>query len=282
MTQILNPNPLARYFRKPAIYIRLPSNGEYWPQGSLTLPENRELPVYPMTAADEITYRTPDALFNGQATVDVIQSCVPAIRNAWDMPATDTYSVLISMRIASYGHEMELTTTCPSCSTTHDFGLDLRDVINNLGQPDFGQPVTLGEVQIYFRPMNYRDQNDISMMQFENNKLVEQVTQSDITDPDKLNHMAVIMRRLTELQMKTVLVSTSCIKIPDATITDRAHIEEYLRNCDTKSFAEIRNRLLSYKGQGDPKPVHIACDSCKHEYNQAIEFDQSLFFVPAS
>ncbi|MFZ9751439.1 MAG: hypothetical protein ACO3CN_04985, partial [Candidatus Nanopelagicales bacterium] len=63
MAQISNTNPLARYFRKPAIYIRLPSNGEYWPTGSIEMPENRELPVYPMTAADEITYRTPDALF---------------------------------------------------------------------------------------------------------------------------------------------------------------------------------------------------------------------------
>lgn len=282
MPQILNPNPLARYFRKPAIYIRLPSNGDYWSQGALAMPENQELPVYPMTAADEITYRTPDALFNGQATVDVIQSCIPAIRNAWGMPATDTYSVLISMRIASYGNEMDLTTTCPSCSTTQDFALDLRDVLANIGRPDFSQPATIGEVEIYFRPMSYRDQNDIGMMQFENNKLVEQITQSDITEPDKLSQMAVVMRRLTDLQMKTVLVSTACVKIPDATITDRAHIEEYLKNCDSKSFTEIRNRLMSYKGQGDPKPVRIACDSCRHEYNQAVEFDQSLFFAPAS
>ena len=53
------------------------------------MPENRELPVYPMTAIDEITYRTPDALFNGQAVVNVIHSCVPNIKNAWEIPGTD-------------------------------------------------------------------------------------------------------------------------------------------------------------------------------------------------
>jgi hypothetical protein len=282
MPQILNPNPLARYFRKPAIYIRLPSNGDYWPPGALVMPENGELPVYPMTAADEITYRTPDALFNGQATVDVIQSCVPAIRNAWGMPAMDTYSILVSLRIASYGHDMDMTTTCPSCNTQQDFAIDLRTVLTTIDRPDFSQPVNLDEVEIYFRPMSYRDQNDISMMQFENNKLVEQITQTDIADPDKMTQMAIVLRRLTDLQMKTVLHSTAAIKIPDATITDRAHIEEYYKNCDTRAFTELRNRQLDHKGKGNPKPVHISCDSCKHEYDQAIEFDQSLFFASAS
>ena len=31
---------------------------------------------------DEITFKTPDALLNGQATVDVIQSCIPNIKDA--------------------------------------------------------------------------------------------------------------------------------------------------------------------------------------------------------
>ena len=40
-----------------------------------------ELPVSPMTAMDEIKFKTPDALMNGQGVVDVIQSCIPDIKN---------------------------------------------------------------------------------------------------------------------------------------------------------------------------------------------------------
>lgn len=58
-------NPLQQYFRRPAIYIKLPSDGRYYSDGILSMPENHELPVYPMTAIDEITAKTPDALFNG-------------------------------------------------------------------------------------------------------------------------------------------------------------------------------------------------------------------------
>ena len=52
-------NPLSQYFRQPAIYIKLPSQGSYYPPGALEMPENGEIPVFPMTAIDEITYRTP-------------------------------------------------------------------------------------------------------------------------------------------------------------------------------------------------------------------------------
>ena len=50
--------------------ISLPSGGEsYGPEDIEWPDEGKELPVYPMTAIDEITTKTPDALFNGSAMV---------------------------------------------------------------------------------------------------------------------------------------------------------------------------------------------------------------------
>jgi len=141
-------NPLKQFFRQPAIYLRLPSGGEFWPDGSLDMPSNQELPVFPMTAIDEITYRTPDALYNGQAVVSVIQSCIPAIRDAWKMPTTDLNAALVAIRIASYGHEMEMTTTCPSCNTDSEYGLDLRQILDKLKTGDFHKTLEHGDLVI--------------------------------------------------------------------------------------------------------------------------------------
>ena len=69
---MISNNPLKQYFRQPAIYVRLPSGGQHYPPGAINMPPNGELPVFPMTAMDEITYRTPDALFNGSAVISVI------------------------------------------------------------------------------------------------------------------------------------------------------------------------------------------------------------------
>ena len=130
-------NPLNHYFRQPAIYVQLPSDGQFWPPGSLTMPENHELPVMPMTAIDEITYRTPDALFNGQAVVSVIQSCCPSIKNAWHCPVVDIDTLLTAIRIASYGHELELATYCPKCDHEDEYHIDLRAIMAGLRLPDY-------------------------------------------------------------------------------------------------------------------------------------------------
>ena len=62
-------NPLAKHFRQPILYLKLPSNGRWYPEGSVELPVTGEIPVYAMTARDEITLKTPDALMNGTSTV---------------------------------------------------------------------------------------------------------------------------------------------------------------------------------------------------------------------
>ena len=109
MTQPSNTpqsNPLAKHFRQPALYVKLTSNGSFWPDGSLDLPVTGEIPIYPMTTKDEITLRTPDALINGTSVVKVIESCAPNIKDAWKMPTVDVDSTLIAIRIASYGPKM--------------------------------------------------------------------------------------------------------------------------------------------------------------------------------
>ena len=47
-------NPLKQYFRRPAIYLKLPSGSKGYAPGVVNITESGELPVYPMTAIDEI------------------------------------------------------------------------------------------------------------------------------------------------------------------------------------------------------------------------------------
>ena len=125
-------NPLAGYMRQPKIYIRLASGGAYWPQGSISIPENGELAVYSMTAKDELTFKTPDALMNGQAVVDVIQSCVPAIKDAWKCPNIDLDLILVAIRIATYGETMEITHRVPKIDEEVTHQIDLRVLLDQL------------------------------------------------------------------------------------------------------------------------------------------------------
>ena len=130
MTNI-EPNPLMKHIRQPKIYIKLPSGGKYWPKGAVEIPETGELPVLPMTARDEITFKTPDALINGQATVDVIQSCIPDIKNAWEIPSIDLDVILIAIRRASYGDSLEMSHKIPGTAIDKDYALDLIQIYDS-------------------------------------------------------------------------------------------------------------------------------------------------------
>ena len=277
-----NANPLKQYFRQPAVYLRLPSDGQFWPQGSLEMPANKELPVLPMTAIDEITYRTPDALFNGQAVVNVIQSCIPNIRDAWSMPAVDTNAILVAIRIASYGHELELSTKCPSCETESEYGVDLRSVLDGVRPPEFSKPTVFGDLEINFRPMDYKTQNDTNQVQFEQQQQIQAIQYSDITDDEKIAALNASLKKITELTIDALKWSIASIRTPNALVTEPEYIQEFLTNCDSKIYNQIRDRIIALRQDSELKPLHIQCSNCQHEYKQELSLDQTSFFAPAS
>ena len=213
-------NPLSQYFRQPSIYIKLPSQGQNYPTGTLDMPVNGELPVYPMTAIDEITYRTPDALFNGQATVNVIQSCVPAIRDAWVVPSIDLDTILIAIRIASYGHDMEFSTTCPKCNDTSDRKLDLRSVLDSLRGADYSKHINFGDLEIYFRPLNYKHLHDNNQLQFEQQKLLQVIPDESVSEADKMTALTAAFKKLTEFTVLSLALSISGVMSPQAVVSE--------------------------------------------------------------
>ena len=280
MTQ--SPNPLKAFFRQPAIYLKLPSNGSFWPEGSVEFPHNRELPVYPMTAVDEITYRTPDALFSGQSVVDVVESCVPAIKHAWDMPYIDVNSILIGIRIASYGHAMEVSTVCTNCNHEDDFELDLRNVLNQLQTPDYTKKVEHGDLEIIFRPMTYEEQNKNNLEQYEQQRMISMIPASDLPDEEKIVRMAEVMKNITKLTVRALKTSIAAVRTPSAVVTDSDHIEEFLSNCDRTVFNIVRDQVIALRQANELKPLSLVCTECGTKYDQQLSLDMANFFVPAS
>ena len=278
----MSNNPLRQYFRQPAIYIRLPSKGQFYPQGAINLPPTGELPVYPMTAIDEITYRTPDALFNGQATVNVLSSCVPDIQDHWSTPAMDIDTLLIAVRIASYGHDMEFATTCPVCNDTTERSIDLRTMLDALRAPDYAAHVSHGDLSIYFRPLNYKNLNDNSALQYEQQKLLQVIPDSTISEADKMTALTQAFKSLTEITIRSLAISITAIKTPQALVSEPAHIEEFLKNCERDLFNQIRDHVLRLREQSELQPLKLECTACNHQYQQALTLDMASFFAPAS
>ena len=278
---MLPNNPLTQYFRQPAIYIRLPSGGKFYPPGTLQMPPNNELPVLPMTSVDEITYRTPDALFNGTATVNVIKSCVPSIRDPWVMPSTDIDAVLVGIRIASYGHEMEIGTTCPACNTADEISVDLRRVNDMISVGNYDQVLNIGDLEIYFKPITYRTVNQNNQVQLEQQQAM-QLINSDADEKIKIDQLNKSIAVINETTLNTVAQSIAAIKTPQAMVTETEFIVDFLKNCDSKKFNQLRDYVIGLKQASEVKPLDLTCKECSHKYKQAFTLDLSSFFEDAS
>jgi hypothetical protein len=278
----MSNNPLTQYFRQPAIYVKLPSNGEHYTPGALNMPVNRELPVYPMTAIDEITYRTPDALFNGNAVVNVIKSCIPNIVDPWAIPAMDVDTILVAIRIASYGHTMEVSTTCPHCQNEDDYGMDLRIMLERMQAPDYSTPVATGDLEIFFKPMTYKNLNDNNQRQFEEQKILETLPGVEMPNEQRMSALSAALMKITEITVHALSQSIAAVKTPDALVSDPEHIEDMLKHCDRRLFAKIRDHIINIKSQAEIQPMSLKCAACEKEYQQAVTLDMTSFFEDAS
>jgi hypothetical protein len=278
----MNSNPLSQYFRQPAIFIRLPSNGKFYPPGTLEPTVNNEYPVLPMTTLDEITYRTPDALFNGSALVSVIQSCVPNIKNAWAMPSMDIDSVLVAVRIATYGHELDVTSECPACTEENSYGVDLRLIMDGIATPNYQDSMKIGDLEVFFCPMNYKQMNDNSMQQFEDQKAMQILQASDSDDNAKLKQLGEVLKKITTVTTNALAQNIALVKTPQAQVTDANHINEWLANCDRNMFNKIRDYIIDNKRLSELPALDVKCADCSHDYKQPFTLDMSNFFVGAS
>jgi hypothetical protein len=278
----MSNNPLTQYFRQPAIYIKLPSRGEHYPPGTIELPVNGELPVYPMTAVDEITYRTPDALYNGQAVVNVIQSCVPNIKDGWAVPTQDVDTLLIAIRIASYGHSMEVETTCPACKEEANYGVDLRRMLDQIKSPNYAESLKYRDMEIFFKPMSYRNLNDNNAMQFEEQRILALLPNTEVPDAEKMSALSGALKKITEITVRALSQSIGAVKTPTALVSEPEYIEEMLKQCDRQLFNAIRDHIINIKGEAEIQPLKFKCVKCSHDYDQQITLDMTSFFADAS
>jgi hypothetical protein len=268
----MNANPLKQYFRRPEIYLKLPSGGEFYPAGSIDLPDNKELPIYPMTAIDEITSKTPDALFNGTAVVDIIRSCIPNIKDPWSIPIIDLDPILVAIRAASNGAMLDIDSQCPKCNE------DLIGLLSNLTAGNYDEVVQVNELTFKFIPFSYKEINNINMAQFEIEQAIRKL--DNITDDDaRQAESSVVLKKLNNLSMELIAESIESITTPASIVNEKEYILDFLKNCDRKSFEQLRTTAVKLRESSQLKPLDVKCIHCSHEYQQKLTLNVSDFFA---
>ena len=272
-------NPLAKHFRQAEVHFKLPSKGKYWPEGSLDMPVTGELPVYPMTSKDEIILKTPDALMNGSSVATVIQSCCPNIKDPWMTPAVDVDALLIAIRIASYGNEMEITCTCPACNDVSDYEINLPAILDTIKCPDYSKPVEAGGLKIHLKPQCYKDVERAAQIKFQEQQLLRTITNENLPDTEKAKRFDQHLSSFVDLSIESLASSTSGITDGDGvTVTKKEFIVEFYKNCDAKIIKQV-NTALTELAMQDVQKQTVTCPSCNHQYDASVEFNAANFFA---
>ena len=192
-------NPLASLMRQPKLYIKLPSKGQYWPKGSLASAPNDELPVYSMTAKDEIMLKNPNAMATGQAVVNVIQSCIPAITSAWECPNIDMDTVLIAIRIATYGSTMKSSVTVDD--VINEVDVDLNAVIDQIyTNATWAEQLPLDNgLIVHIKPLPYKAVIKAANESIETQKIMNIVNDNKLSEDEKLLRCQLILKEAKEI-----------------------------------------------------------------------------------
>ena len=280
----IEQNPLRKYFRQPKVYITLPSRGKFYPEGVLNMPETGELPVFAMTAKDELIIKTPDALLNGQATVDVIKSCIPNITNPWLMPSVDLDACLVAIRIATYGEKLDITTKVPVLGEEREFSVDLRQILNKLVTPEYENILKLNDINVELKPLSYKEFTNSNLKTFEEQRIFSLVNDDNMDDSEKLSRFSESFKKLTDLTVNMLSKSIAKIQIGDDEITSQSHIEEFVDNVDKEFFKGITDHLEQQRKKFAIEPIKVKSNEedvaagVPEEWEVPVTFDQSNFF----
>ena len=283
LSEKIMTNPLIQAYRKPALYINLPSGGKYYnPAPKLSV--DNELAVYAMTAKDELITKTPDALFNGEATVSLIRSCCPDIPNPTQIPVNDLMVIMLAIRQASYNGDVEVETQCPECSHKNLVGVNCQVIMDSADYaPKENKLVLDNGFEMNISPYNLEDRTTIQIQQIKQIKMIEGLQQAEINDNERQKLFGQTFVELAELTIDLVTNCVTSVQAPGSQsediINDKEIIREWLQNITSKDYEKIKNKIDELSEDGISTKFNISCEECSHQWQTNIDLDIANFFA---
>lgn len=275
---------LQNYQRQPKLFIDLPSKGKWYDETVLEGGQYTQIPVFGMNAMDEIMFKTPDALFSGEATAQVIRSCIPTILDPWQLVGYDIDYVLVALRIATYSDGLPITTRCPKCQATTDSEVSLTNLLGNFANYETEYSFEIGDLTFHLRPITYKQTTDFSI---ENYTLERQIAQIKTIDPNKEDareldkKLQVIYNESSLLNMRVAVSHIEAITNSNGdTETDMSIISEFIQNSESEFYNKLKAGIHDLTRKWNLPNISINCsaEECDNTYMSALDVDYSNFF----
>jgi len=281
---MVNDNPLKRYFRQPAMYLHLPTGGKWYQPTEVEMTAEKEIPVYGMTAIDEVMLNTPDAMLNGQALEKVIANCVPSIKNVKKLLIPDIEALFLGMKISTGGNNLEIERKCEKCEHENNFEINCQHLLDTMTYvEDSDSAVRLNnDLMVYVKPYSFEMRHEFLQREFEEERILKAIDESnkDMDEFAKANVLGESVERLSKMTFGLVSKSIERVVLvkENVTVTDPAHIAEWLISINRVQAESILGAVNTLNTIGINKTVPAKCESCGHEWEEQLSFDPTSFF----
>ena len=256
-------NPLNKYFRKPKIYVTLPTGGIFNPELKTTLLD--EVGVSAMSAIDEISLRNPEALLNGEAIRSVIESCVPTVGDPMKLCNIDIEALFLAIQYATYGNDLTHEHTCENCKEISEYKINVNEILNRFPRIDHIDPILFEDVNIHVRPPTLENVTRMALIDLEQKKIIQnlQKVDDDTPDMDIASKFYTSFKKIATFNVDMLANAISRIESPDAIVTDTMMISEFLQNVPTTVVHELNKAIEQIAAKPkDINKMQFKCEGC--------------------
>jgi hypothetical protein len=196
------------------------------------------------------------------------------------MPSIDVDSVLIAIRVASYGSKMDLDAKCPHCQEENSYEVDLNNVLQNTQVPDYSIPLVVQNLTIKLHPQQYFSINKTNSISFEEQRILQAINDESLNEAEKTDKYSEHMKRLVDLNLKIMIDSVESITTPDGqVVSNSTFISEFFQNADRNIVRAIRTWLEKAAADSAIKPIKVTCSECNKDFDLTVTFDYANFFA---
>ena len=253
------------WFKTEVVDVPLPSMGLVYAPGT-PLAGKESIVVAAMTAAQENILTNRSLAKRGTLLSHLLQSCIKDKNiNARDMLVGDRSSVMVGLRISSYGAEYRASVDCPACDEKSEqvFHLDKLPLRRLAIQPiekgvnlfEFVLPQSRARVN--FRFLTGADEEDIAIAQAQKKKVIQGASDNDVIT--------------SSLQYMIVSING---------VTDRAQLNAAIPRMPAFDSQALRGYILDNE-PGIQLRAPMVCPACDHYEEVDMPLGASFFWSHA-
>ena len=146
--------------------------------------------------------------------------------------------------------------------------------------PNFDIPVEYNGLKFKLKPQEYFSINTNSIITLEQQRIINTVNNSELSDKEQADIVAVSMKKLLDASTDLLVKSTEYIETEDGTrVAEPVFIKEFYNNAESRVTKLLEARLEEISKEGALPLIELTCTGCEHKYKTSLNFDYSRFFA---